>query len=154
MQMNQLLRPEAVRTIAGAGSKKRLFQEIAEMLGPQIGVAPSDILEALVQRESLGATGMGGGVAIPHARLEGLDRVVGGFLRLEKPLDYGAVDREPVDLVFALLAPRDSGVDHLKALALVSRTLRNPMLCTKLRANTDPGVLFSVLTEATASKAA
>ncbi|MCE8471655.1 PTS sugar transporter subunit IIA, partial [Rhodovulum sulfidophilum] len=99
-------------------------------------------------------TGVGQGVALPHARLSGIDRVRGAFIRLEKAIDFGAVDRQPVDLIFALFAPQDSGVDHLKALALVSRTLRDNTICAKLRANTDPATLHAVLTEAAASQAA
>ena len=97
---------------------------------------------------------MGHGVALPHARLEGLEEVVGAFLRLEKPLDFDSIDRQPVDLVFALFAPKESGVDHLKALALVSRTLRDATICNKLRANTDPAILHAILTEAPSSQAA
>ncbi len=89
------------------------------------GLDTSETVDALQERESLGPTGVGHGVALPHARLEGLDHVVGVFIRFEKPLDFDAVDRQPVDLVFALFAPKDSGVDHLKALALVSRTMRD-----------------------------
>ena len=112
------------------------------------GVDAAQTLDALQERETLGPTGVGHGVAVPHARLHGLDRVVGLFLRLEKPLDFDAVDRQPVDLIFALLAPKNSGVDHLKALALVSRTLRNGETCAKLRANSDPAALHAVLTAA------
>ena len=90
------------------------------------------------ERESLGPTGVGHGIALPHARLEDLTQIIGVFIRLEKPLDYDSVDRQPVDLMFALFAPKDSGVDHLKALALVSRTMRDPAICAKLRANTTP----------------
>jgi PTS system nitrogen regulatory IIA component len=93
-------------------------------------------------------------VALPHARVPGLDRVTGVFVRLEKPLGFDAVDRQPVDLVFALFAPEDAGVDHLKALALVSRKLRNATVCTKLRANDDPPTLFAILIEGEATQAA
>ena len=97
---------------------------------------------------------MGKGIALPHARLEGLDKVVSVFIRLEKPLDFGSVDRQPVDLIFGLFAPQSAGVDHLKALALVSRTLRNQGLCAKLRANSTPSTLYTVLTDGQASQAA
>jgi PTS system nitrogen regulatory IIA component len=97
---------------------------------------------------------VGHGIALPHARLEDLDRIVGVFIRLEKPLDYDSVDRQPVDLVFALFAPKDSGVDHLKALALVSRTMRDQAVVSKLRANADPAKLYAILTEARAPQAA
>ena len=97
---------------------------------------------------------MGQGDAIAHARLHGLEKIVGVFMRLEKPLDYESVDRQPVDLVFALFAPKDSGVDHLKALALVSRTMRDSGMCSKLRANNDPATIFAILTESRAPQAA
>ncbi len=102
----------------------------------------------------LGPTGVGHGVALPHARISGLDRVVGAFLRLEKPLDFDAADRQPVDLIFALFAPLDAGVEHLKALALVSRTMRDASLCAKLRANADPAALHAILTAGPAIQAA
>jgi PTS system nitrogen regulatory IIA component len=91
---------------------------------------------------------VGNGIALPHARLDDLDRIFGIFIRLEKPLDYESVDRQPVDLIFGLFAPKDSGVEHLKALALVSRTMRDPAICAKLRANTDPLTIHAILTEA------
>ncbi len=98
--------------------------------------------------------GVGHGVALPHARLAGVDDVKGIFLRLEKPLNFDAVDRQPVDLVFALIAPENAGVDHLKALALVSRTFRDASICAKLRANSDPVTLFTILTAVGSSQAA
>jgi PTS system nitrogen regulatory IIA component len=112
------------------------------------------IIDALIDREGLGPTGVGHGIALPHARIADVDRVVGLFLRLEKPLNFDAVDRQPVDLVFALIAPENAGVDHLKALALVSRTLRDKAVCAKLRANSNPSTLYTILTEQNASQAA
>lgn len=147
MQISTILRQEAVRVIGAASSKKRLFQEIAEVAQSAYKLKPQTTIEALLDRESLGPTGVGHGVALPHARLGGIDQVVGVFVLLEKPLDFGAVDRQPVDIVFALLAPVDAGVEHLKALALVSRTLREQSFCTKLRANPDPTTLYTILTE-------
>jgi PTS system nitrogen regulatory IIA component len=97
---------------------------------------------------------VGHGIALPHARLEEIGSIVGVFVRLEKPVDFDSVDRQPVDLVFGLFAPKDSGVDHLKALALVSRTMRDPAVCAKLRANTDPAKLHAILTEARSNQAA
>ncbi|MFN4172755.1 MAG: PTS sugar transporter subunit IIA, partial [Pseudorhodobacter sp.] len=120
MELSKLLNPAGVRIIGHSTSKKRLFQDIGEAVAAAHGVNASVALEGLQERESLGPTGVGHGIALPHARLQSLDRIVGVFLRLEKPLDYDSVDRLPVDLVFALFAPKDSGVDHLKALALVS----------------------------------
>lgn len=154
MELSSILKPEAVKAIGTMSSKKRLFQHLGEVAAATYGLSASDAVDALQERESLGPTGVGHGVALPHARLEGLTEVVGAFLRLEKPLDFEAVDRQPVDLVFALFAPMDSGVDHLKALALVSRTMRDPAICAKLRANDDPAALHAVLTEQQATQAA
>ncbi|MQY41924.1 PTS lactose transporter subunit IIC [Epibacterium sp. SM1969] len=147
MQISKILQQEAVRVISSASSKKRLFQEIAEIAQSVYDLPADKTVEALLEREGLGPTGVGHGVALPHARLDGLDQVVGVFMVLEKPLDFGAVDRQPVDIVFALFAPENAGVDHLKALALVSRTLREQNYCTKLRSNPDPSTLFTILTE-------
>lgn len=135
-------------------SKKRLFQDLGEIAASVYDLTLNDTVDALQERESLGPTGVGHGVALPHARIEGLDRVVGTFLRLESPMDFDAVDRQPVDLIFALFAPAESGVDHLKALALVSRTMRNGDICAKLRANNEPATLHAILTEGPATKAA
>jgi len=155
MQIGTLLNPEAVRIFGTMSSKKRLFQELGEIAAGTYDLSAGDAVDALQERESLGPTGVGHGVALPHARLPGLEKVRGAFVRLEKPIDFGAVDRKPVDLVFALFAPEESGVDHLKALALVSRTLRDSTVCAKLRANGDPATLHAVLTEAqTSSQAA
>mgnify|MGYP000076532009 FL=1 len=154
MQLSEILKPGAVRSLGQVTSKKRLFQELADLANAEYKLNISEVVDALQERESLGPTGVGHGVALPHARLHGLDNVVGLFLRLEKPLDFDAVDRQPVDLIFALLAPESSGVDHLKALALVSRTLRDNDLCAKLRANDDATALHAVLSAAQGIKAA
>ncbi|MCE5973173.1 PTS sugar transporter subunit IIA [Sinirhodobacter sp. WL0062] len=154
MDLSSLLKPGAVKALVNVTSKKRLFQDLSEIAHSAYGLDASQAIDALQERESLGPTGVGHGVALPHARLHGLKSVVGVFLRLEKPLDFDAVDRLPVDLVFALFAPKDSGVDHLKALALVSRTMRNAEVCAKLRANTDPAALHAVLTAGPGAQAA
>ena len=154
MDLSDILRPDAVRTVSNLTSKKRLFQELGDIAASVYGLTPSDTVDALLERESLGPTGVGKGIALPHARLSGLTDVAVIFLRFEKPLEFDAVDRQPLDLVFALFAPSESGVDHLKALALVSRTLRDAAVCAKLRANLDPATLHAVLTEAPASEAA
>ena len=154
MRVTDILDPGAVKLLSKATSKKRLFCDIADIATGIYGVNRDDAFPALQEREALGPTGVGNGVALPHARLDGLDRVHGVFARLDVPLDFEAADRKPVDLVFALFAPEGAGVAHLKALALVSRTLRDPALCAKLRANSDPAVLYAVLTEAQTSDAA
>jgi PTS system nitrogen regulatory IIA component len=147
MQISDILKPEAVRVFGAASSKKRLFQEIADVAQLAYGLSSQTTVEALLDRESLGPTGVGHGVGLPHARLDGLDKVVGAFVKLDTPLEFGAVDRQPIDIAFALFAPEDAGVEHLKALALVSRTLREQSFCTKLRANPDPATLYTILTE-------
>lgn len=154
MQIGEILALGAVKNLGHTTSKKRLFQDISELARSVYGVDAAQTLDALQERESLGPTGVGHGVALPHARLHGLDHVVGLFFRLEKPLDFDAVDRLPVDLIFALLAPKNAGVDHLKALALVSRTLRDQDLRSKLRANEDPVALHAILSAAPGMKAA
>jgi PTS system nitrogen regulatory IIA component len=152
--MDDILGPRAVRTLPRLGSKKKLFCELARIVSDLHGIEEPAAFAALQEREALGSTCVGDGVALPHARLSGLDRVHGVFVRLDAPLDFDAVDRRPVDLVFALFAPEDAGVAHLKSLALVSRTLRDGVLRGKLRANDDAGVLHAVLTEASAGSQA
>ncbi len=154
MNFAQLLKPEAVKVSGSVSSKKRLFQDIGDLAESAYGMDPSVVSDALRAREALGPTGVGNGVALPHARLTGLTEVVGAFILLDKPIDFEAVDRAPVDLAFALFAPEDAGVEHLKALALVSRTLREPSICAKLRANHDAGTLYTILSEVQSVKAA
>jgi nitrogen PTS system EIIA component len=154
MELSRLLDPGAVRTFSQLTSKKRLFQELGEIAAQTTKLNAGMVVDGLQERESLGQTGVGSGIALPHARLEDIDRIFGVFVRLEKPLDYDSVDRQPVDLVFALFAPKDSGVEHLKALALVSRTMRDPGVCAKLRANADPLKLHAILTEIRTPQAA
>lgn len=154
MELSKLLKPGAVRVVGHLTSKKRLFQELGDVAAQAYGLNASVAVDGLQERESLGPTGVGHGIALPHARLEDLAGIIGIFLRLEKPLDFDSVDRQPVDLVFALFAPKDSGVDHLKALALVSRTMRDPAICAKLRANSDVSKLHAILTEGRTHQAA
>jgi PTS system nitrogen regulatory IIA component len=154
MNLADLLKQDSVRVAHTFSSKKRLLQEVADIAAASWGVNASEAVNALLDRENLGPTGVGHGVALPHARLEGLDRVVGIFLRTEKGTAFDAVDRQPVDLVFGLFAPEEAGVEHLKALALVSRTMRDAGLCAKLRANTETAALHAMLTEGPSTKAA
>ncbi|MEP5759821.1 MAG: PTS sugar transporter subunit IIA [Litoreibacter sp.] len=154
MQISDILEQGAVKSISTVSSKKRLFQEIADIAAASYGVDSAFAFNALQERESLGPTGVGHGVALPHARLESLDRVVAIFIRVEKPLDFESADRQPVDLFFGLLAPAEAGVDHLKALALASRTMRDVATCTKLRANNSEAALHAILTEGRTSQAA
>ena len=154
MELSKLLMPTAVRVVGQFTSKKRLFQELGEIAAQAYGLTSAVAIDGLQERETLGPTGVGHGIALPHARLEDLKGIIGVFVRLEKPLDYDSVDRQPVDLVFGLFAPKDSGVDHLKALALVSRTMRDAGVVAKLRANSDPAKLYAILTESRATQAA
>lgn len=147
MKFINLLKQDAVKVLASATSKKRLMHDLGDLASQAYGLHAETVVEALLERETLGPTGVGRGVALPHARIAGLEEVVGLFAVLEKPIDFESVDRQPVDVVFALLAPHDAGVEHLKALALVSRTLREQSICEKLRANPDAGTLFAILTE-------
>lgn len=154
MELSGILKSEAVKTLTSCTSKKRLFHDLGDIAFAAYGFEAGDVIDALINREGLGPTGVGHGIALPHARLANVDGVCGMFLRLEKPIDFDAVDRQPVDLIFALLAPENAGVDHLKALALVSRTMRDPDTQAKLRANADQATLHAILTETQATQAA
>lgn len=147
MDISKILKPEAVRVFGAMASKKRLFMELGEIAQAAYGLDATVAMEGLQEREALGPTGVGHGIALPHARLDDLDRIVGLFVRLEKPMDFDSIDRQPVDLVFTLFAPKDSGVEHLKALALISRTMRDQAVCAKLRANVQASTLHAILTE-------
>jgi len=154
MDMATLINSGSVRVVASASSKKRLMHQLSEIASSQYELSQSEVFDALMDREDLGSTAVGNGVALPHARLEGIDRVVGVLILLDKPMDFKAVDQKPVDLIFALFAPKDSGVEHLKALALVSRTLRDNDVCAKLRSNKDPATIYTILTESPSDQAA
>ncbi|SEW42379.1 PTS IIA-like nitrogen-regulatory protein PtsN [Cognatiyoonia koreensis] len=154
MQLSDILDVSAVKVISGCTSKKRLFHDLGEMAESAYGLDQTKVIDALIEREGLGPTGVGKGIALPHARLADVGKVAGLFLRLEKPLYFDSVDRQPVDLIFALLAPENAGVDHLKALALVSRTMRDADTCNKLRANSDVNTLHTLLTEVESTQAA
>lgn len=154
MNFAKLLTPEAVKVLSSTTSKKRLLTELAELAEAAYDLRAPKVVEALLAREALGPTGVGHGVALPHARMDGINQVVGLFVLLEKPVDFGSVDHQPVDIAFALFAPENAGVEHLKALALVSRTLRDASICSKLRANRSANTLYTILTEAEGVKAA
>ncbi|MGB3246128.1 MAG: PTS sugar transporter subunit IIA [Sulfitobacter sp.] len=154
MEFAKLLKPEAVKVLTSATSKKRLMQDIGDLVEHAYGIKADMVVDALNTRESLGPTGVGHGVALPHARLEGLEQVTGAFVLLDKPIDFSSPDRQPVDVAFALFAPIDAGVEHLKALALVSRTLRDATVCNKLRANPDASTLYTILIEEKSAQAA
>ncbi|MCH1412511.1 MAG: PTS sugar transporter subunit IIA [Rhodobacteraceae bacterium] len=147
MEFSNLLKPEAIRILSSVSSKKRLLHDLAGIAETCYRTDYSNAVEALIERESLGPTGVGGGIALPHARLENLDHVVGAFILLESPIDFEAIDKQPVDVIFSLFAPKSAGVEHLKALALVSRTLREQSTIAKLRSNPDPTTIYAILTE-------
>ena len=133
MDLGELLDAGAISARLNAASKRQALSIVAEIASRSLGVKPAEILAKLMQRERLGSTGVGYGVAVPHARLKGLERMHGVFVRLEAPIEFGAVDEQPVDLIFALLAPADHPAEHLRALAKVSRALRRSDLRQQLR---------------------
>lgn len=151
---SDLLRPEAVLTGLPAATKKTLFTQLAGVAASVTDLDPRLVVERLAAREKLGSTGFGGGVAIPHAKLPGLAAVTGIFARLAQPIEFDAVDDLPVDLVFALLSPADAGADHLKALARVSRRLRDRPFLDKLRGAASRDALFILFTDDQARDAA
>ncbi len=154
MELSKFLLPEAIQADAKAGSKKRVLQDAARLAAEVYNLREDKLLGALQSRELLGPTGMGNGVAIPHARLPDIAHVCGVFMHLETPVDFNAVDRQPADLIFVLFAPDSAVTDHLKSLARVSRTLRNEATCQKLRSTRDAAALYSILVENERSKAA
>jgi len=154
MDLSDLIKPEAVVASLKANSKKQAIQAIAERAAALTGLEEREIFDTLLQREKLGSTGVGGGIAIPHGKLAKLDRIFGLFARLPKPIDFEALDDQPVDLLFLLLAPEGAGADHLKALARIARHLREPGVAGKLRASTDKAALYAVLTEGATPDAA
>lgn len=140
--------------LTAASSKKRLLHEIGDLVSGVYGLDTRIVVESLLARENLGPTGVGNGVALPHAHIEGLESVVGAFVLLDRPVDFDSVDRQPVDIAFALFAPLNAGVEHLKALALVSRTLREASIRAKIRSNPDPTTIYAILSETQNSQAA
>ena len=145
MPIIDLVAPNAIIPAMKVNGKKQALQEIAAKAAELTGQSDRAILEILLQRERLGSTGVGNGVAIPHGKLPKLNKVLGLFARLERPVDFDALDGQPVDLVFLLLAPEGAGADHLKALARVARLLRDPEVARKLRESRDAEALYAVL---------
>ena len=143
--LSDLISPEAIDAGLSVTNKKTLFQQLAGAAGRFGDVPAKQILASLQQREKLGSTGFGGGVAIPHGKIEGLPRISGYFARLTTPVDYSAIDNLPVDLVCLLLSPPDTGADHLKALARISRALRDRAALAKLRGARSKDAIFALL---------
>lgn len=154
MELADLLVPGAVIAGVKATSKKQLLGSLAAQAGKLLGMDERRILEAILERERLGSTGLGGGVAIPHAKLGNLKSVMGVFMQLETPLDFDSLDGKPVDLVFLLLAPEDAGAEHLKALARVSRLFRDQAALAKLRGSSSSDALYALLASHGQQKAA
>ena len=153
MEISDLLQPEAVISGLKASSKKQALQELARHAAQITGVNDRRIFETLLERERLGTTGVGNGIAIPHGKLADFKRMYGVFARLDKPIDFEAIDEQPVDLIFLLLAPEGAGADHLKALARVSRLLRDATVCEKLRGADTADGLYMLLTQSEAQAA-
>jgi len=149
-----MLAPEAVIASLSVPNKKTLFQQLASVAAQVTGADSKMIVDRLVERERLGSTGFGGGIAIPHGKVEGISQVVGVFARLSTPIDFQAIDDMPVDLVFLLLSTPDAGVEHLKALSRVSRRLRDRSFVSKLRGAGSPDALYALFVQADTRDAA
>jgi PTS system nitrogen regulatory IIA component len=145
MQLADFLDFEAIKTSLPGGNKRSLLQQLANLAAQRLGADPAAILASISEREQLGSTGFGQGVAIPHGKIDGLAQIYGLFTRLGEPVDYKAIDGRPVDLVFLLLSPLDAGADHLKALAAISRVTRNAATLEKMRGARSRDALAAVL---------
>ncbi len=154
MEINDLISSEEVVASLRVTSKKQALQELARRAAEISGEHERAVFDVLMERERLGTTGVGNGIAIPHGKLASLERLYGLFARLDPPVEFQAIDDQPVDLIFLLLAPESAGADHLKALARVSRLLRDKSVCKKLRGTDTPDGLFAILTESMETRAA
>jgi nitrogen PTS system EIIA component len=154
MSLSDLIKPDAVLSPLRVNGKKQALQEMSERAASVSGLSPREIFDAVLQRERLGSTGVGDGAAVPHGKLAKCERIFGVFARLERPIDYEAPDGLPVDLMFMLIAPETAGADHLRALAMGARVLRNGAMAAQLRAARDPAALYALLTMAPTSNAA
>ena len=154
MEISDLIKPDHVIAKLRATSKKQALQDLAKRAAEITGQPERALFSTLMKRERLGTTGVGNGIAIPHGKLSTLDKLYGLFARLDQPIDFDAIDDRPVDLIFLLLAPKSSGADHLKALARVSRLLRDKPTCEKLRGTDDAEALYALLVDTAASWAA
>lgn len=154
MALADLLHQDAIIPALRANSKKQLLQELATKASKLTGLPEREIFDVVLQRERLGSTGVGNGIAIPHGKLASIKSIAGIFARLEAPVDFEALDDQPVDLVFLLLAPEGAGADHLKALSRIARVLRDQDLVAKLRATDSASAIYAFLNEEQASNAA
>jgi len=147
MQFESIIKPEGIIPQLKVSSKKQALQELAACAAKATAIQERDIFDVLIERERLGTTGVGNGVAIPHGKLTELKKLYGFFARLDTPINFDSIDDRPVDLIFLLLAPEEAGADHLKALAKVSRILRDEKMCEKLRGSHSPDAIFAMLTD-------
>jgi len=154
MEIADLITPRSVIAQLRATTKKQALQELAKRASAMTGINERTICDVLIERERLGSTGIGMGIGIPHGRLPGLDKLCGIFARLDRAVPFEAIDDQPVDLIFLLLAPEAAGADHLKALARVSRLLRDRGICEKLRGTDNADALYSLLADRSSSQAA
>ncbi len=147
MTLGDILLEDGVLIDVAASSKKQALQVLAQAVAARTSLRARDVCDAITERERLGSTGVGDGVAIPHARVADVERAFGIFARLETPIDFDAVDDKPADLIFVLVAPIDAGVEHLKALARVARVLRRDGLRERLRAAPSADAVYALLTD-------
>jgi nitrogen PTS system EIIA component len=154
MDLSDLIEAQAIMPALKANSKKQLLQLLSEKAAQITGLPEREVFDTILQRERLGSTGVGNGIAIPHGKLVGVKAITGVFARLENPIDFEALDDQPVDLVFLLLAPEGEGADHLKALSRIARVLRDPDIVAKIRGTDDAAAIHAFLSETPASHAA
>lgn len=148
MDLSDLIEVAAIMPALKANSKKQLLQLLAERAAVVTGLPEREVFDTILQRERLGSTGVGNGIAIPHGKLPGIKEITGVFARLENPVDFESLDDQPVDLVFLLLAPEGAGADHLKALSRIARVLRDNETTAKIRGTRDAAAIHTFLTEA------
>ncbi len=154
MDLSDLIEAPAIMPALKANSKKQLLQLLSEKAAAATGIPEREIFDTILQRERLGSTGVGNGIAIPHGKLAGVKRITGVFARLDQPVDFEALDDQPVDLVFLLLAPEGAGADHLKALSRIARVLRDADTVAKIRGTKDAAAIHAFLASTPASHAA
>ena len=153
MEINNFIDQDSILLDLKISSKRQTLKELSKRIADTRNLSERVIFDVLLEREKLGSTGIGHGIAIPHGKLKGLDKICGCFVKLNKPIDFDSIDGKPVDLIFLLLAPEDSGVQHLKALALMSRIMGNNNFCNKLRSSKSAESIFSLLIKEQNSKA-
>ncbi len=154
MEISDLMGVNCVYANLKANSKKQVLQELSRLASEAVGVEERSIFDVLLERERLGTTGVGSGVAIPHGKLSDLNRLYGFFAKLNEPVNFESIDERPVDLVYLILAPEDAGADHLKALAKVSRVLRDEKICSKIRGSDNAESIYSLFTNGAEDSAA